>query len=118
MKLNRGQILATAVEASGINKEKVARRAGFSRSAYYKHVANPNLSYHILIEYGKAIQHDFTEEFPDMPKYVLEDPESKYGNPLTIEQAIKQRDQWKDKFYDLLEKYNTLMEEKLNHFLK
>ena len=112
-KLNRGQLLAAAVEASGLNKEEAAKKAGYTRSAYYKHIENPNLSYHILIAYGKAIKHDFTEEFPDMPKYVLEDPETAYGQPKTIEEAARISDLWKNKYLELLEKYNRLIEERI-----
>ncbi len=107
---NRGQVLATAVEASGLNKETVAAKAGYKRSSYYKHIKDPNLEYHILIAYGRALKHDFTEEFPDMPKYVLDDPQETYGKPITLDEAIKQRDYWKDKYIDLLEKYNGLIE--------
>ena len=112
-KLNRGQVLATAVEASGLGKEEAAKKAGYTRSAYYKHIENPNLDYHILILYGKAINYDFTEEFPDMPKYLLEEPEETYGKPKTIEDALKLVQQWKDKYLNLLEKYNKLIEERM-----
>lgn len=112
-KLDRGQVLATAVEATGLNKQKVAVKAGYSRSSYYKHIREPLLGYHILIAYGRAIKHDFTEEFPDMPKYVLEDPEENYGKPVSIEEVTRQRDQWKDKYLELLERYNYLIEQRI-----
>ena len=112
-KLNRGQILATAVGASGLSKEDVAKKAGYTRSAYYKHIENPNLDFHILILYGKAIKHDFTEEFPEMPKYMLEEPEEAYGKPKTMEDAVKLIEQWKHKYLELLEKYNRLIEERM-----
>ena len=113
-KLNRGQVLATAVEGTGLNKEEVALKAGYSRSSYYKHIENPNLDFHILMAYGKAIKHDFTEEFPEMPRYLLEDPDHEYGKKITLEEAIRQRDMWKDKYLELLEKYNRLIEEKID----
>ena len=109
-KLHRGQILATAVESTGLNKEEVAAKAGYSRSSYYKHIENSELEFHILIAYGKAIRHDFTEEFPEMPKYVIEDPEETYGKVITLEEALRQRDVWKDKYIELLEKYNQMIE--------
>lgn len=112
-KLNRGQVLATAVETSGLSKEEVANKAGYTRSAYYKHVENPNLDYHILMAYGRAIKHDFTEEFPDMPKYILEEPEEAYGKPKSIEDALRLVEQWKHKYIELLEKYNRLIEERM-----
>jgi hypothetical protein len=113
-KPNRGQVLATAVEATGLNKEEVALKAGYSRSSYYKHIDNPGLDFHILIAYGRAIKYDFTEDFPDMPKYVLEEPEEAYTKTPTLEEAIRQRELWKDKYLDLLEKYNRMIEEKIS----
>ena len=113
IRLNRGQVLATAVEVSGLNKEEAAKRAGYTRSAYYKHIENPELDYHILMAYGKAIGHDFTEEFPNMPKYVFSEPEELYGIPKTLEEANKLLEVWKGKYVELLEKYNRLIEEKL-----
>lgn len=109
-RLNRGQVLAVKVEATGLNKEEVARKAGYSRASYYKHIEKPDLSYYILIAYGKAIKHDFTEEFPDMPRYVLEDPEEYYGTPKTLDDAIHIIASWKNKYIELLEKYNQLIE--------
>ncbi len=112
-KLNRGQVLATVVEATGLNKEEIARKAGYSRASYYKHIENPNLPYHILILYGRVIRHDFTQEFPDMPKYLLEDPEAQYGTPKTMEEAVSIIESWKNKYIELLEKYNQLIEEQI-----
>ncbi len=106
--------MATAVSASGLSKEEVAGRAGYTRSAYYKHIENPHLDYHILMAYGRAIRHDFTEEFPDMPKYMLEEPEETYGKPKTIEDALRLIEMWKHKYLELLEKYNRLIEERMS----
>ncbi len=112
--IHRGQALATAVEITGLGKEEVASKAGYSRSAYYKHIENPQLEYHILIAYGRAIGHDFTEEFPDMPRYSLEEPEEKYAPPQNLAEAIRLSELWKDKYLELLEKYNRLIEERLS----
>lgn len=111
-------MLSSVVESTRINKEKVAVKAGYSRSSYYKHISNPDLDFHILTAYGKAIQYDFTEQFPDMPKYMVYDPEENYDAPKSLDDALKQRDSWKDKYYDLLEKYNSMMEEKLQELKK
>lgn len=113
-KLNRGQVLKTAVETSRYKIGEATKRAGYSRNAYYKHIEDPDLDYHILILYGKAIMHDFTEEFPDMPKYLLSDPDETYKKPQTLEEAIKVLDQWRERYYELMDKYNRMIEEKVN----
>ena len=53
-------------------------KAGYTRSSYYKHIRDPDLPYHILAGYGKAIEHDFTEELPEMPQYMIEEPDARY----------------------------------------
>ena len=115
---HRGQALAAAVNASGTNVEDVAEKAGYTRSAYYKHVKRADLDFHILIEYGKAMRFDFSDEFPDMPKYLLQEPDEIYGAPETLEQAKLMINQLKNKYTDLLEKYNVLMEEKVEWLKK
>jgi hypothetical protein len=115
---HRGQALAAAVNASGTNVEDVADKAGYTRSAYYKHVKRADLDFHILIEYGKAMRFDFSDEFPDMPKYLLQEPDEIYGVPETLEQAKTMLVQLKSKYTDLLEKYNLLMEEKMEWLKK
>lgn len=111
--MNRGQILESAVKASGLGIEEAAKKAGYTRSAYYKHKDDPELDYHILILYGKALRYDFTEEFPDMPKYILEDPEAVYGKPKNMDEALQLAEVWKNKYLEILEKYNRLIEEKI-----
>ncbi|MGV3528116.1 MAG: hypothetical protein ACO1OO_04405 [Flavisolibacter sp.] len=111
--IDRGQILKNAVDASRLSKELVARKAGYTRTSYYKHIADPDLPFHILAAYGKAIRHDFTQELADMPKYLLEDPSENYDKEMSLTEAIKQIDYWKGKYIDLLEKYNDMIEEKM-----
>lgn len=114
-KLNtdRGQALAAVVAASGVNVEDVAKKANYTRGAYYKHVKKSDLEFHILAEYGKALRYDFSDEFPEMPKYMLEEPDEIYGKPETLDEAIQMLSQLKNKYTDLLEKYKNLMEEKV-----
>lgn len=108
---HRGQLLEDAVKASRIKKEEVASRAGYQRASYYKHIKEPALPYHILTAYGKAIKHDFTEYLPDMPKYMLEEPDSQYNQPASLEDARQQIDYWKTKYIELLERFNALVME-------
>ncbi|RXK83475.1 hypothetical protein [Filimonas effusa] len=110
-KIDRGALLSSAVTATGINKEDIARRAGYSRAGYYKHIKDPNLPYHILMAYGKVINRDFTDEFPDMPKYLFDSINAKQP---TLTEALQQIENWKMKYLDLLEKYNRIIEDRLN----
>lgn len=112
--IHRGEVLNAVVKRSGRNVSEVAKQAGYSRASYYNHISNPELSYDILDLYGKVLHYDFSEEFPDMIRYVaFMEPSVEYGN-ATVEQLRKEVNRWKDKYFVLLEKYNLLIEEKLN----
>ncbi len=108
--IHRGEILKTAVGKSGQKVEQVAKKAGYKRSTYYTHIEQPDLDLRILEKYGKAMSYDFTEEIPEMNKYILEDPPAKYI-PRTFEEAINQLGQLRDKYDQLNEKYKQLNEE-------
>lgn len=111
--IHRGLVLKNAVDITGLNKEIVAEKAGYTRASYYKHIQEPSLPFHILIAYGRSINYDFTEDLPEMPKYLLQEHDAGYEKNLTADQAIKQIHYWKDKYLDLLEKYNRLIEERV-----
>ena len=113
--MHRGEILAKTVQQSELSKTVIAKKAGYNRTSLYNHIKTPDLSFDILEKYGKALGYDFTKVFPEMIKYIsFEDPRSDYSESITFEKLLKQRDQWRDKYYDLLEKYNTLIEDKLD----
>jgi len=110
--IHRGHILKDAVEATRFKKGDIAAKAGYTRSSYYKHILDAELPYHILAAYGKALKIDFTDELPEMPKYLIEEKDTLYTKGMTIEDLLKQVEYWKDKYIELLEKYNRLIEEK------
>jgi len=109
--LHRGQLLEDAVKASRLKKEDVAARAGYKRTSYYKHIKEPDLPYHILMSYGKAIKYDFAEFLPDMPKYMIEEADPQYNQPANLEEARRLIDHWKTKYIDLLERFNSVIDE-------
>jgi AcrR family transcriptional regulator len=101
------------VEKTGLTIEEITRRAGYKRGTYYLHIRKNDLSATVLARYGKAIGHNFSEEIPDLTPLDIEDPESAYlKEPRTVEEAIKQRNEWKEKYYTLLEKYLKYIEAK------
>ena len=101
-----------AVEKTGVPIKLVAQRAGYKRVTYYLHRKTEDLSLDILAKYSRAIGHDFSEEIPGMKHFIVEDEGVIYHNePSTIEEAIKQRNEWKEKYYALMEKYHKYIEE-------
>ncbi len=118
--IDRGNILEAIAKKSELTIEQIAKKAGYERPSYYKHIKNPNLSFNILERYGKALKYDFTEDFPAMPKYSLLDiPVGLSSKPSSLKEALEELEDLNykyievmEKYTELLEKYNKLIEEK------
>lgn len=107
---HRGEILQATVKKSRMKITELVKRMNISRGTFYNHKEDPHLSYETLEEYGKVLKYDFTADFPEMQKYLLEEPEAFYGEPSTLEQAIKQRNYWRDQADLWKDKYIKLLE--------
>ncbi|HJU45716.1 MAG TPA: helix-turn-helix transcriptional regulator [Chitinophagaceae bacterium] len=101
---HRGEILRKVAEKHDLSIIKIAKKAGYSRGSYYNHISQSDLSFEIMQQYGKAMGYNFADDFPEMKDYVMEDPESTYIYATTFEEAVQQRDHWRNKYYSLLEK--------------
>lgn len=117
---HRGKILREVLDkysaANGISMLALSKKVGYNASSSYRHFEKENLELHIIQRYGKAIGHDFRVEFPELDEeygYILSEPQSPGYEPVTLLQALKQRDSWKEKYFSLLEKHNSLLMEKI-----
>jgi hypothetical protein len=109
---HRGEILQTAVKKSPIKITDLVKRMKISRGTYYNHKEDANLPFEILGQYGKVLGYDFTNDFSEMQQYILEEPTPPYGEPSTLEEAIKQRDYWRSQNDLWKNKYIQLLEER------
>jgi AcrR family transcriptional regulator len=107
--IHRGELLETAVRESATNITQMVKKMGISRGTFYNHVKDPQLSFETLARYGQVIKHDFSQDLPDMKRYAFEEPEAPYGLPQTLEEAIEQRDYWRERYYQKAEEYNQLV---------
>jgi predicted RNase H-like HicB family nuclease len=110
MLINRGKVLEKVFKASGFSLTELSKRVAYDRTTVYRHFAKPDIEFPILIKYGKALNHDFTVEFPELSNYFsqIEEPINAYTTH-TLAEALKERDIWKDKYIRLLEKHNALI---------
>ncbi len=109
MKTNRGELLKRLVEDSNIPIQTVVKKAGFkSTTSYYQHIKKEDLTLDILMRYGKAIKYDFSRDFPEIKS--LEDTLVN-EDPKTIEEAIRQMNVWKEKYYKMTEENIELIRE-------
>lgn len=94
-----------------MNIERIAQKAGYKRITYYSHIKKKDLALSILNKYGAAINHDFSNDVPGMKALEFQEEDHSYAKtPDTLSEAIKDRDRWREKYYELLEKYQKLLE--------
>jgi plasmid maintenance system antidote protein VapI len=100
---HRGEIIEKAVRESGFPIAELARRMKKSRRTIYNLFENPHVSIDEVLQIGKIIHCDFSDMFTEVSKNIsiVEEPKAEYGETVAY---------WKDKYIELLEKYNTLLE--------
>lgn len=103
---HRGDILRKEIDKSKVSKSKIAQELGITRRTLYNYFEEADLPYPIIEKVGEIIMFDFSVYFPELlPKNP--DQESSYKELAEI---------WRNKYINLLEKYNKSMlerEEKL-----
>ena len=105
---HKGKILEKAVRQSGMPLTKLSKKMDKSRRWIYNAFENENLSIDYILEIGNIIHYDFSNDMEDLKKY--KDAADHFGTSPNSNQT----DYWKNKYLNLLEKYNELIESQLN----
>ena len=105
---HKGQILEKAVRQSGMPLTKLSKKMDKSRRWIYNAFENENLSIEYILEIGNIIHYDFSNDIEDLKKY------KEAADHFGTSPKSNQSDYWKNKYLNLLEKYNELLESKLN----
>lgn len=103
---HKGEIVEKAVRDSGIKLTELAKKMNLSRRHLYNLFEEPDLSVEYIYKIGKIIHHDFTNE---IKSYLRDSASGIIEN--TSDETIpygEQTEYWKNKYFDLLEKYNEL----------
>ncbi|MBE9583569.1 hypothetical protein IM792_03835 [Mucilaginibacter sp. JRF] len=102
-----GQLLEYAVRRKGISLTELAVSLKVNRRTIYNWFESPYLKNNIIYRIGLAINHDFSVEFP---QYFTSDMFSsdKVRSANEISTYADSSD-WKDKYINLLEKYNQVL---------
>jgi len=98
---HKGEIVEKAVRQSGIPFTKIVKRLGKSRKWIYNAFENPQLSLDIILEIGKIIHYDFSNEIKELNS----------NNSVNETRPLyNEVEYWKNKYLHLLEEYKTLLE--------
>jgi hypothetical protein len=119
-KIHRGELLKKVVEASGKSITDLIRKLSYnSRSTYYAHTKNADLSLDILSKYSRVLGYDFTSHLSGLPIQAAESSSPYFPEPQNLDQALIERNYWrelykqKEKEYDALEEqYKVLLQER------
>ena len=107
MGTDMGQVLERAVRKKGHNISQLARLLGVNRRTIYHWFAQQELSLAIVDRLGRAINHDFSAELPELYK---ENTDTETSTAfLSIEEFKAKEQYWKDKYITLLERYVELL---------
>jgi hypothetical protein len=104
---HRGEIVEKAVRQSGYSLTKLTNRLGKSRRWIYHAFENPMLPIETIFEIGKIIHYDFSHELVELKK--LDRKVDSPNEKAAISEENTAED-WKNKYLNLLEKYNHLLE--------
>lgn len=115
---HRGEIVEKAVRESAYPITKLARKLGVSRRHIYNVFENDKVDWDTILDIGRVIRHDFTKDFPEMREgtlFMVHEPVVPYANAkgkgrkkstISPEEEL---DLWKNRYIELLEKYNELL---------
>jgi len=102
MKQHRGEILEQAIRNSNMSLSVISKKIHKSRQYLYNLFENPNIQLDTLIEIGEVIHYDFSKDVQELKK----------ANN-TSDETDSTVNFWKDRYLELLEKYNLLLEQSL-----
>jgi hypothetical protein len=109
MELHYGQIIERTIRRKGYSISEVARFVKVNRRSVYYWFEQQYLKKDIIYQIGLCLKHDFSVEFPHLFK--SEDFEQNRADKSPADLAGEQQiqDYWKNKYLEVLEKYNDLL---------
>lgn len=108
MPLHHGNTIEKVIRREGHSLTDVARLARVNRRSVYNWFMKPKLKPDIIHRIGRVIDHDFSVEFPDL--FTTDDFRSKQVAEPAAAPVVEEFDIWREKYLDLLERYNQLLE--------
>lgn len=119
MLIHHGQILEKVVRRNGHSISDVARLTNVNRRSVYNWFNQPHLKPEIIYRIGCVIDHDFSVELPHL--FTADDFNKERRHSLIsgvreeTSDDLSNKHYWKDKYIDLLERYNELLSNKVSY---
>lgn len=107
-----GEILKKLIDEGDVPISRIAKQLNVDRSTIYRSYEKATLSIEFLLKIGKAINKDMSVYFPEVIQAIQEPPVN-YNAPKSYSELLNESKYWQDKYIDILEKYNKLLNEQL-----
>jgi len=107
-----GEILKKLIGKGEVPISRIAKQLGVDRSTIYRMFEKTDIPIEFLLKIGKVINKDMSTFFPEVIQAIQEPPVN-YTSPKSYSELLDESRYWKDKYIDILEKYNNLLNEQL-----
>jgi predicted transcriptional regulator len=117
MPLHQGKTIEQVIRRSGHSFSRVARLTKVSRRSVYNWLNQSQVNPQIIQKIGKVINHDFSIEFPELfSSEDFSEVPAQPGSPAApvLSSLEEEVSKWKNKYIEILERYNELLVEKLS----
>ena len=115
MFVHKGELIEKAVRTQRFPITLLAKRLGKSRRHVYYLFEKLDVSLDMVLHIGKIIQYDFSVDLQIISKIPVEYQLSQVTEPdITFENLSY----WKSKYFELLEQYKLLLQNKLKEYFK
>ncbi len=108
--MHKGEIIENAIRQSGYSITEMAKKLKISRRHLYNIFQKYTIDNDTIIEIGRLLNHDFSEEIKGLTTNIAEEPNEKYHTEL--EKTREEVELWKNKYISLLEEHKLLLEKR------
>ncbi|WP_255496339.1 helix-turn-helix domain-containing protein [Mucilaginibacter sp. FT3.2] len=112
MDIHHGKIIELVIRREGYSISELARLAKVNRRSVYYWFNQQYLKTELIYQVGIYIKHDFSVEFPHLFKtedFSQMSPQAGLRSDKAPPPDQHGSEYWKDKYLDILEKYNLLL---------
>jgi hypothetical protein len=116
MPLNHGEIIERIIRRNNYPISAIAKLLNVNRRSVYNWFNLPTLRTDIIYQIGHAIKHDFSKEFPELftPEDFNFESKSSIVAKKQLDIEVEKELIYKEKYLELLERFNKLVEDKLS----
>jgi predicted transcriptional regulator len=108
MPIHHGETIERIIRREGHSISKIAKLIGISRRSLYSWFLQSQLKVETMNKIGQVMNYDFSKEFPELFGAAAFTETSGQKPAHNLMEKDNMSEVWKEKYFDLLERYNSL----------